>query len=150
MLAGASVTGLFGFVHCLQIIFILPMIGAHLSNDVALFLANLSSSLFTFKYFLSDRLYVNKLIQIDHPQNNSYLRFTDLSSTSSLMNLWASIMLLLTLAAISICILLIRKITRKYEKSSRLAKLVKLIHKVFMFNIFIMFIIQSFVLYCLA
>ena len=151
MLAGASVTGLFGFVHFLQMIVILPMIGVHLSNDVTTFIAHLSSSLFSFNYFLpSDRLYVSKLIQIDYPQNNSYLRLINLSSGSSLINLQASIILFLALAVISICILLIHMITRKYEKSSRFAKLVKLVHKAFTFNIFIMFIIQSFVLYCLA
>ena len=87
MLAGASVTGLFGFVHCLQMIFILPMIGAHLSNDVTLFIANLSSSLLNFEFFLSsDKLYANKIIKIEYPQDNPYLKFTDLDSTSSLIN----------------------------------------------------------------
>ena len=151
MLAGASFTGLFGFVHCLQMIVILPMIGAHLSNDVTTFIAHLSSSLFSFNYFLSsERLYVSKFIQIDYPQNNSYLRLIDLSSGSSLINLQASIILLLTLTIISVFVLLIRMMTRKYEKSSRFAKFAKLLHKTFIFNIFVIFIIESFVLYCLT
>ena len=61
MFEGASISELFGYIHSLQMITIIPMIGAQISDNVTTFIVHLSTSLLSFNYFMpSDRMYINK------------------------------------------------------------------------------------------
>ena len=150
-LRGASIVGLFGFIHYLQMIIIIPMIGAYISHDVTTFIATFGSCLLNFNFILKiDLLSIQNLIDIDYPQKNSYLDLIELASGSGLINLQASILLFMVYVCIGIIVMIAHAILLKYELSSRCLELNKFLYKILIFNVYIRFIIESFILYCLA
>ena len=105
---------IFSMVHNLQMIVIIPMIGAYISDDVTTFIANLSISLLGFNKILPDNGIIgNKSTGIDYRNNNLYLRLIDFKSRSSLINCQGAIFILILLIGIRIVISQILKYTRK-------------------------------------
>ena len=151
LLGKASFGGVFWLINLLQMILIIPMIGAYISNAVTIFIVSFTDSLFSLSYFMPfDVPSIINLIDIDYPQKSSYMKLIDFTSGSSLINLQASIMLFIWLFCISIIVILIHMITRKYEESKWLPKTIRHLHKTLIFNLYITYIIESFVLYCVT
>ena len=116
LLAGASIAGIFGFINFLQMIVIIPMLGAYISKDVTVFIANLSGSLLDFNVLLpKDGLVGNEATGIHYPQNNSYLKLIDFRSSSGLLNWQVSVALLILLVLLGIIVFQVSKITKRYK-----------------------------------
>ena len=140
------------FINFVQLIIIIPLIGAYLSPNVLDFIKRMNIWLFSFKIISTSTLdAINPMKYLNFNQDNSYLQSISLNSGSSSINIFyiigASLLFPFAHAIIFICN---KCIQNKFSENKCTHVLIRKLYRTMTFGWYIKFILEIYVFLLLA
>ena len=106
-------------LNAIQLILLLPLIGAHMPKNVLAFIRGLSFSMLDFDYFSLVDPHNDSKNSLDFDQDNTYLYLIDLESGSTLVNTMDQIGILMLVPAFHSIIALLHWYYKNQESQGK-------------------------------
>ena len=139
----ASINSVFLFLSQMQIIMILPKIGAYMSKQVTLFIADMYHWLWNLDFMISDKKkFFGIETNLNYEQSDSYLELLQIKSGSAILNTQGNIILILNLLIVYLIANLVHFLIKFWnakwiEYTNIVKNLAAIILKLFCFLIYI-------------
>jgi hypothetical protein len=135
-------------INAVQLLLLLPLIGAYLPTDVYDFIVSMSFSLFNFGFLQTEeRTNLDYIINyVDFEQNNEYLEDIGIGSGNSVVNIMSLMTIAILLPIEHLVIYFIHWLYNKAEEPEQLClyKLCTKVYSFFMLDIYVRFLYEIF------
>ena len=150
--SSSSSSNSFGMINQIQLVILLPLIGAFLPQKIYDYLKSMNASLFNLSFLPSSNSEssINIKSWFDFKQPNSYLYLLQLSSGSALVNILSLTTMVGAVIWLHILLLIIFSILFKLNKLVRVRRLIEKILKMLTFGFYVGVWIETYILFLLV
>ena len=141
---------MFSGINQLQLILLLPLIGAFIPTKVVQFIVGMNISLNILTFLNVSSFVPNKMQDLNYSQSNSYLYLINLKSGSSLFNWMSFCNLILFIIVLHFMVLFCWRLLSKVDPTRWIAKITTKLYEGMTFGVYVRTILENYLLLLIA